>query len=157
MPYKLNCFIPFFSIIIVLLMTGCSANSSQTDSNKDRDLNISKVHTSNPIDQTAANQAKDKLMNQDEVADVKAVNSNKELLVAIKVENFDRLRLKKIEKKSQTELEDMFPDYKILVSTDQKMFIELEQLEQELEKDHTKMDSLNRDFKRIKALLNEKT
>jgi hypothetical protein len=138
-------------------MTGCSANSSQTDINKDRDLNISKVHTSNPIDQTAANQAKDKLMNQDEVADVKAVNSNKELLVAIKVENFDRLHLKKIEKKSQTELEDMFPEYKILVSTDQKMFIELEQLEQELEKDHTKMDSLNRDFKRIKALLNEKT
>lgn len=51
----------------------------------------------------------------------------------------------------------MFPDYKVLVSTDQKIFIELEQLEQELEKDHTKMDSLNRDFKRIKALLNEKT
>jgi hypothetical protein len=138
-------------------MTGCSANSSQTDSNKERGLNISKVHTNKPIDQTAANQAKNKLMNQDEVADVKAVNSNKELLVAIKVENFDRLRLKKIEKKSQTELEDMFPDYKVLVSTDQKMFIELEQLEQELEKDHTKMDSLNRDFKRIKALLNEKT
>ncbi|RRN68658.1 hypothetical protein EI200_18975 [Peribacillus simplex] len=138
-------------------MTGCSANSSQTDSNKERGLNISKVHTNKPIDQTAANQAKNKLMNQDEVADVKAVNSNKELLVAIKVENFDRLRLKKIEKKSQTELEDMFPDYKVLVSTDQKMFIELEQLEQELEKDHTKMDSLNMDFKRIKALLNEKT
>ncbi|MDV7766039.1 YhcN/YlaJ family sporulation lipoprotein [Peribacillus sp. CSMR9] len=138
-------------------MTGCSANSSQTDSNKERGLNISKVHTNKPIDQTAANQAKSKLMNRDEVADVKAVNSNKELLVAIKVENFDRLRLKKIEKKSQTELEDMFPDYKVLVSTDQKMFIELEQLEQELEKDHTKMDSLNRDFKRIKALLNEKT
>lgn len=138
-------------------MTGCSGNSSQTDNNKDRGLNISKVHTSNPIDQTAANQAKDKLMNQDEVTDAKAVNSNKELLVAIKVENFDRLHLKKIEKKSQTELEDMFPEYKILVSTDQKMFIELEQLEQELEKDHTKLDSLNRDFKRIKSLLNEKT
>ncbi|MFF2458245.1 YhcN/YlaJ family sporulation lipoprotein [Peribacillus simplex] len=153
----LNRSTPFFSILIVLLMTGCSANSSQTDINKDRGLNISKVHTSNPIDQTVANQAKDKLVNQDEVADAKAVNSNKELLVAIKVENFDRLRLKKIKKKSQTELEDMFPDYKILVSTDQKLFIELEHLEQKLEKDHTKLDSLNRDFKRIKSLLNEKT
>ncbi|MGE7762742.1 YhcN/YlaJ family sporulation lipoprotein [Peribacillus sp. NPDC097895] len=156
MPYKLKCYTSIFSLIIVLLITGCSTNSSQID-NKDQDLEIRKVHTNNPIDQSVANQAKDTLSNADGVTDVKAVNSNKELLVALKVENFDRLRLKKIEKKAQTELKNTFPDYKILVSTDQKMFIELDQLEQKVERDHTKIESLIKDFKRLKALLNEKT
>lgn len=142
-----------FFITVIGFVSGCSGNSNQIDNNKN--LNISKVHTSSPIDQSVANQAKDRLLADDEVSDVKAVNSDKELLVAVKVDNFDRFRLKSIEKQAKSDLENMFPDYKVLVSTDQKMFLELDQLEQKLEKEKTKMDSLKKDFKRIKSLMKE--
>lgn len=142
-----------FLITVIGFVSGCSGNSNQIDNNKN--LNISKVHTSSPIDQSVANQAKDRLLADDEVSDVKAVNSDKELLVAVKVDNFDRFRLKSIEKQAKSDFENMFPDYKVLVSTDQKMFLELDQLEQKLEKDKTKMDSLKKDFKRIKSLMKE--
>ncbi|MET3319306.1 UNVERIFIED_ORG: ABC-type phosphate transport system auxiliary subunit [Peribacillus simplex] len=144
-----------FLITVIGFVSGCSGNSNQIDNNKN--LNISKVHTSSPIKQSVANQAKDRVLAEEEVSDVKAVNSDKELLVAVKVDNFDRFRLKSVKKQAQSDLENMFPDYKILISTDQKMFLELDQLEQKLEKDKTKMDSLKKDFKEIKSLMKEQT
>ncbi|MFD6441622.1 YhcN/YlaJ family sporulation lipoprotein, partial [Peribacillus sp. NPDC060186] len=136
MKYKMKTLKTFLFLIIVIgFVSGCSGNSNQIDNNKN--LNISKVHTSSPIDQSVANQAKDELSAEEEVSEVKAVNSDKELLVAVKVDNFDRFRLKSIEKQTKSDLENMFPDYKVLVSTDQKMFLELDQLEQKLEKDKT--------------------
>ncbi|MFF2589033.1 YhcN/YlaJ family sporulation lipoprotein [Peribacillus butanolivorans] len=156
MKYKMKTLKTFLFLITVIgFVSGCSGNSKQIDNNKN--LNISKVHTSSPIEQSVANQAKDRLLAEEEVSDVKAVNSDKELLVAVKVDNFDRLRLTSIKKQAQSDLENMFPDYKILISTDQKMFLELDQLEQKLEKDKTKMDSLKKDFKKIKSLIKEQT
>ncbi|MFE4351739.1 YhcN/YlaJ family sporulation lipoprotein [Peribacillus butanolivorans] len=156
MKYKMKTLKTFLFLITVIgFVSGCSGNSNQIDNNKN--LNISKVHTSSPIEQSVANQAKDRLLAEEEVSDVKAVNSDKELLVAVKVDNFDRFRLTSIKKQAQSDLENMFPDYKILISTDQKMFLELDQLEQKLEKDKTKMDSLKKDFKKIKSLIKEQT
>ncbi|MBK5444634.1 MULTISPECIES: YhcN/YlaJ family sporulation lipoprotein [Peribacillus] len=156
MKYKMKTLKTFLFLITVIgFVSGCSGNSNQIDNNKN--LNISKVHTSSPIKQSVANQAKDRLLAEEEVSDVKAVNSDKELLVAVKVDNFDRFRLKSVKKQAQSDLENMFPDYKILISTDQKMFLELDQLEQKLEKDKTKMDSLKKDFKEIKSLMKEQT
>ena len=154
MKYKMKTLKTFLFLITVIgFVSGCSGNSNQIDNNKN--LNISKVHTSSPIEQSVANQAKDRLLAEEEVSDVKAVNSDKELLVAVKVDNFDRFRLTSIKKQAQSDLENMFPDYKVLISTDQKMFLELDQLEQKLEKDKTKMDSLKKDFKEIKSLMKE--
>ncbi|MFE0505607.1 YhcN/YlaJ family sporulation lipoprotein [Peribacillus butanolivorans] len=156
MKYKMKTLKTFLFLITVIgFVSGCSGKSNQMDNNKN--LNISKVHTSSPIKQSVANQAKDRLLAEEEVSDVKAVNSDKELLVAVKVDNFDRLRLKSVKKQAKSDLENMFPDYKILISTDQKMFLELDQLEQKLEKDKTKMDSLKKDFKKIKSLMKEQT
>ena len=73
-------------------------------------MSISQVHTSKPIDQSVANHAKEKMITKDEISDVKAVNTDKELLAAIKVENFNRFRLKSIEKTVKSDLEKMYPE-----------------------------------------------
>ena len=73
-------------------------------------MSISQVHTSKPINQSVANHAKEKMITKEEISDVKAVNTDKELLVAIKVENFNRFRLKKIEKTVKSDLEKMYPE-----------------------------------------------
>jgi len=62
------------------------------------------------------------------------VNIDKELSVAIKVENFNRFRLKSIEKSVKSDLEKTYPDHKVFVSSDKKMFWELEKIEQGLKK-----------------------
>jgi hypothetical protein len=111
-------------LMVIGLGTGCNTNQNQIGNNN-KDLSISQVHTSKPINQSVANQAKEKVIKEEEISDVKAVNTDKELLVAIKVDNFHRFRLKKIEKKIKSDLEKAYQNYKILVSNDSKMYLEL--------------------------------
>lgn len=143
-------------LTVIGLSSGCNENQNQLGDNNN-DLSISQVHTSKPINQSVANQAKEKVIKKKEISDVKAVNTDKELFVAIKVENFDRFRLKKIEKKVKSDVEKMFPDHKVFVSTDSKMYLELEQLEQKLQKDNLNMKNLKKDFNKIKNLMKEQT
>ncbi|CEG33160.1 YhcN/YlaJ family sporulation lipoprotein [Peribacillus castrilensis] len=155
MKDKINQFIMFLLLLTIIgLGSGCNQNQSGEDH---EDLSISQVHTSKPIDQSVANQAKKKVIKEEDISDVKAVNTDKELLIAIKVENFERFRLKKIEKNVKSDLEKDYPDHKILVSTDSKMYLELDQLEQKIQKDNTNRKEIEKDFNKIKSLMKEET
>ncbi|CAN7647616.1 MULTISPECIES: YhcN/YlaJ family sporulation lipoprotein [Bacillaceae] len=155
MKDKINQFIMFLLLLTVIgLGSGCNQKQSGEDH---EDLSISQVHTSKPIDQSVANQAKKKVIKEEDISNVKAVNTDKELLIAIKVENFERFRLKKIEKNVKSDLEKDYPDHKILVSTDSKMYLELDQLEQKIQKDNTNRKELEKDFNKIKSLMKEET
>jgi Sporulation lipoprotein YhcN/YlaJ (Spore_YhcN_YlaJ) len=143
-------------LTVIGLGSGCNENQNQLGDNN-KDLSTSQVHTSKPINQSVANQAKEKVITEKEISDVKAVNTDKELLVAIKVNQFARFRLKRAEKKVKSDLEKAYPNHKILVSTDSKMYLELDQLEQKLQKDNTNMKNLKKDFNKIKSLMKEET
>ncbi|WP_026562852.1 YhcN/YlaJ family sporulation lipoprotein [Bacillus sp. J37] len=147
--------IGLFLIVIIGLGSGCTGNQNQFATNND-DAEIVKVHTSKPIDQSVSNEAKEKVIKEKEVSGVKAVNTDKELLLAVKVDQFDRFRLKNIEKKVKSDLEKAYPNHKIIVSTDSKMYLELEQLEQKLQKDKTEKKTLKKEFDKIKSLMKEK-
>ncbi|RKJ29898.1 hypothetical protein D7X33_42120 [Butyricicoccus sp. 1XD8-22] len=147
----------FLSILAVIgFGTGCNNNQNQLEKDNN-DLGVSLVHTTKPIDQSVANRAKEKIIAKEEISDVKAVNTEKELFAAIKVDNFDRFRLKKIEKSIKSDLEKIYPNHEIIVSTDKKMIWELEQLEQKLQKGNTDKKSLKKDLNKIKNLMKEKT
>ncbi|WP_449622584.1 YhcN/YlaJ family sporulation lipoprotein [Robertmurraya sp. Marseille-Q9965] len=151
---KLKIFILLLTIIG--LGSGCNENQNQMGYNN-KDLSISQVHTSKPIDQSVANHAKEKMITKDEITDVRAVNTDKELLVAIKVENFNRFRLKSIEKTVKSDLEKMYPNHKVVVSTDKKMFWELEKIEQRLQKNNMNKKSLKKDLQKLESILKEQT
>ncbi len=148
--------------ILLLLLTiigigsGCNENQNQMGYNNN-DLSISQVHSSKPIDQSVANRAKEKMITKDEITDVRAVNTDKELLAAIKVENFNRFRLKTIEKTVKSDLEKIYPNYKVVVSSDKKMLWELEKIEQRLKKNNTNKKSLKKDLKKLENLIKEQT
>ncbi|MFX3675235.1 MAG: YhcN/YlaJ family sporulation lipoprotein [Paenisporosarcina sp.] len=145
-------------LTVIGLCFGCNGNQDQnelTDANED--LNVSQVKISKPISQSVANQAKENVSKGEEISDVKAVNTDKELLVSLKVDQFNRFQLKKIEKNIKSDLEKKYPDYKILVSTDQKMYFELDKLEQKLKKNNLSMKKLKKDIKKIKSLMKEQS
>jgi hypothetical protein len=139
-------------LMVIGLCIGCSGNQNQ---DADVDLNVSQV--SKPISQTVANQATENVSMEEEISDVMAVNSDKELLVAIKVKQFDRFHLKKIEKNIKSDLEKRYPDYSILVSADQKMYFELVKLDEKLQKNTLSMKNLEKDIKKIKSLMKEQS
>ncbi|OAS89523.1 MULTISPECIES: YhcN/YlaJ family sporulation lipoprotein [Metabacillus] len=147
--------IGLFIVVIIGLSSGCAVNQNQFTNNND-DAKIVKVSTSKQIDQSVANHAKEIVIKEKEISGVKAVNTDQELLLAVKVDHFDRFRLKSIEKKVKLDLEKAYPDHKIIISTDSKMYLELEQLEQKLQKNKTEKKTLKKEFNKIKSLMNEK-
>lgn len=122
-------------LVVVGYATGCNGNQKQLGEDNNN-LSTSQVHTSMPIHQAVSKQTKEKIITKDEISDVKAVNTD---LVALKVDNFDRLQLKKIEETAKTEVEKNYPNHKVFLSTDKKLFWELEQLEEKLQKDNMNM------------------
>ncbi|MDQ0214089.1 hypothetical protein J2S13_000484 [Oikeobacillus pervagus] len=148
-----------FLLLLTIIGIGSGCNENQNQMGYDnKDLSISQVDTtSKPIDQSIANQAKEKMITKDEITDVMAVNTDKELLVAIKVENFNRFRLKSIEKTVKSDLEKMYPNHKVVVSTDKKMFWELEKIEQRLQKNNTNKKRLKKDLQKLESLIKEQT
>ena len=139
-------------LIAIGLCTGCNGNHDQT-SNKD--LNNSQV--SKPISQSVSNQVTENIILEDEISKVMAVNTDKDLLVAIKVKQFDRFRLKKIENKIKSDMEKQYPDYSILVSAAQKMYFELVKLDEKLQKNTMSMENLKKHTKKIKSLMKEQS
>ncbi|MEK4485099.1 YhcN/YlaJ family sporulation lipoprotein [Psychrobacillus sp. FSL H8-0484] len=143
-------------LMVIGLCTGCNGNQDQ-DTDANEDLNVSQVKISKPISQSVANQATENVSIEDEISDVMAVNTDKELLVAIKVKQFDRFQLKKVEKNIKSNLEKLYPDYTILVSADQKMYFELVKLQGKLQKNTLSMKDLEKDIKKIKSLMKEQS
>ncbi|OPZ70822.1 MAG: Sporulation lipoprotein YhcN/YlaJ (Spore_YhcN_YlaJ) [Firmicutes bacterium ADurb.Bin456] len=57
---------------------------------------------------------------------------NRDIAVALKVERFDRLRLKTIRKQVHDAVKKLDQEYNVHVTTDKKLFMQLQQMEQEL-------------------------
>lgn len=145
-------------LIFTVIGFGSGCNSTQNQLVEDNDhLSISQVHTKKPINQSVANHTKEVIVMKEGISDVKAVNTDKDLLVGIKVDNFDRFQLKKIKKDVQSDIDKMYPNHQVTVSTDQKMYWELDKLEQRLKKDNTTMKNLKKDINKIKSLMKEQT
>ncbi|MEH7382981.1 YhcN/YlaJ family sporulation lipoprotein [Bacillus sp. JJ1533] len=125
------------------------------DSVKNQSTSITQITAKKSTNQSTANQAEELLIKRDDVTGVRGVNTNQELLIAITVPQIDRFQLKSIEKNVKEELKKKFPDYKIQVSTDQKIFLELDILERKLEKEKTGEKELKKELGKIKTLMKE--
>ncbi|MDR4889558.1 YhcN/YlaJ family sporulation lipoprotein [Fredinandcohnia sp. QZ13] len=141
-----------FIFLVFGLLTGCKEN---IDSVKNQSTSITKISAKKSTNQTTANHAKELVIKRDDVTGVRGVNTDKELLIAITVPQIDRFQLKTIEKNVKEELKKKYPDYKIEVSTDQKIFLELDILERKIEEGKTGKKELKKEFGNIKRLMKE--
>lgn len=156
MKVYLNYFlITVFLLFITTITNGCQ--NATENNNQNKQMVVRHVNVQNEkADQTVANKAKDKLLKREEVTEVRGANSDQDLVLAVQVEQFDRFRLKDIEKQSKEMLKKDFPGYSIEVSTDQKIFWELDKLEKQLENKKSSEKKLKKELTKIKKLMKEK-
>lgn len=142
--------------ILLVLMIGSGCNNANSN-NESKELNITKVTSEERQNLSITNQVKQLLMKQKEVSNVKAVNSDKELLIAVEINQMDRFRLKEIEKRLIKITEDNYPNHKVTLTIDQKIFLELEKLEKQITDTNMSKKKLEKEIKRIKSLSEEIT
>lgn len=124
---------------------------------EDDSIELTKIATNKTIDQQASNQAKDILSKDEDITTVKAVNTDKLLLIAVEIEHNKRFNLDKIEKQLSKQMKKKFPDMKVEFSTDQKMIFELDELESNLQANKVSNKALKQKIQHLVSLMKEQT
>lgn len=142
------------SLIVMMGITGCSEQKAEEPDQKQH--SVTKVHTENLVSQSASETARKEIKKRKDVSNVNAVNTDKELLVALEIEQYERFHIKKTVKEVKAELKKNFPNYKIEVTADSKIFLELDRLQSKMKKDKLDNKTLKKEHKDLKKLMKEK-
>lgn len=126
---------------VMLTFTGCTQQREE--------VQPLAIGTSGVADQSKADEAKRLLLTMEEVLEVKGVNVDQNIYLAPRVKHFERFNLERIRKEASDKVKGKYPEAKVHVSTDQKLFMELGKLEGQLK---NRTISKGRLKKRVKEL-----
>jgi|SRR5690625_4249519 len=147
------------SVLILLLITmiACSNQPNALEDKNNTEVEMTKINNPTSFNQDISNQAKELVSRDKNVTNVYAVNTEKQLIVAIEIPHMKRFQLQKIEDKLKKKIKEEFPEMDINFSTDKKIILELERLEQELKTKSLTKKEMDKKIKKIISLMNEKT
>lgn len=129
----------------VLFVSGCNNQKEEGGTKNDSPTPISHIENN----QSLSIEAKKTVLSMPEITDVKAVNSKDEMFLAVKPKHMERFQLTSLKKKIKKKLERNNPEMKVTVSTDQKIFTLLGELEGKLDKKLDRQD-IEKELKKIK-------
>lgn len=137
----------FFLIIFPLILLGCNIGG-QAEDVKPLFIGANKI-----VDQSKSDEAKQIVLSMDEVIEVKGVNTDKDIYVAVKVKQFDRLFLDPIRNNAHNKVKKRFPNANVHISTDKKVFLELEKLENEVHQNKINKQNFQKRIKKIEDFM----
>ena len=143
-----------YIVIILMISSGCNMTNTNNEKNN---LNITNVSSQDTKNLSMTDQVKQLLNKQKEVDNVKVVNSDKELFIAAEIKQMDRFRIKEIEKQLKKLTEDNYPNHNVTLSTDMKIFLELDELEKKVNEKNMSKKKIEKELKRIKSLSEEQS
>lgn len=118
-------------IVLTLALAGCGATTQEPLSSQQvEQLSQKRPH----LHIQTSEEAKQIALQNNQVDEAAAVATDKDLSVAVRVSNFNRLRLQSIRKDVHGKLRNAYPKHEIHVTTDSKIFAELKKLESSLKK-----------------------
>ena len=147
------------SLLLLVLLTSCTqgGNESAFEPSGNDDLQLAKLSSYGIFDQNPANTAKNLLSKQDDLTHIRAVNDDTQVIIAVDVEQQERFTLDSTERKLRKKMNDYFSDMTVIVSTDQKLLIELKKLEDDIQQNKMSNDQLKKRLNKIKKLSKEET
>lgn len=143
--------------IIAFVLFGCTNNDPTYEDAQNADVELLKIKSDVPVDQQPANQAKEFLSHYEEVKQVRAVNTDDDLVIAVDINHHDRFQLDHLQKELTKDVKKNFSGMTITFSTDRKILIELKRLEEDLQKQNMNVDEINERLEKIKKLSKEDT
>ncbi|MDT8860084.1 hypothetical protein N0O92_07540 [Alkalihalobacillus sp. MEB130] len=136
-------------MVILCLVSGCQNLTGATPDVRPMQLSENAI-----IDQGQADEAKEIVLSMEEVVEIKGVSDNENTIyLAPRVKHFDRFRLKEIRKYGYDSVKKRYPDATVFLSTDQKIFMELEKLETELKNKTISEQRLQEQLNKLKDMM----
>ncbi|GAA0440512.1 hypothetical protein GCM10008983_16890 [Lentibacillus halophilus] len=143
---------------MIIFLIGCGApNDNDTSQSKPDNTHFQKITTTGTMSQSIANQAKEKLKKRESITAIYAINTDKKLLIAFEIKHHKRFQLDSIRKNVRKQMNKRFPDYKVNVSIDKRIVLDLKQLEKTIAKDKLSKKELKKKAKQEIKLMKDKT
>lgn len=142
-------------LVLGTTVLACSACGSAPSKTPGKNMNVVPTKWEKPINQSVAHKAESILKKQKGVTEVRAVNTKKELMVAMKLKTFYRLSTQQMGKKFEKMLKKRFPGMQVQVSSDSKIFSEITDLEKQLKKGNVNEKRLAAHMKRIDKFMKD--
>ncbi|WP_368654667.1 YhcN/YlaJ family sporulation lipoprotein [Ornithinibacillus sp. 4-3] len=137
-----------FRILLILLLSmtliGCSNNNDENN-----------PQASSATHPPVVEEAIALVSEERDVNKVQAIANEENLVIAFKVNSLKNFQLKKIKKSIKEKVEKNFPDYDVTVSTDLKIMLELNKLQEE--QDTLSEDEFKQALQKIIDLEKEET
>lgn len=116
---------------LLIMAVGCETqNSPLKKPQSDQQINLDEKQIQ--VNPGLAEQAKKIAETVKGVKKSTAVVINKDISIALKVNGFDRLRLKPIRQEVHDKIKELNKDYNVHVTSDKKLFMQLQQIENEI-------------------------
>lgn len=144
-------FLAGLAVLMMLFGVGCTMQNSPDKKPQAQQQQSSSEKVI--IDTELAGKAGETAKTVDAVEDSVAVVMDREISVAAKVTGFDRLRLKSIRKEVYGEIKKIAPGHKIHVTTDKKLFSELQKVDRQIQQGENpaelkaKFEKINKDMR----------
>lgn len=142
-------------LVLIFLMIGCSDEPHESRSQNDGNISILKTGTN--FGQETSGKVEELLINEHNLKNVIVVNDDRLMVVAIEPRHMDRLKLKDLRKTLKNTVESSFSSYEVELSTDKKIFLELEKLKEQILNQSILNDDLSKELERIRKLSKEQT
>lgn len=142
-------------LTIFLLLSACTNTAQQETNTQEEEFSV--IHTSTAYQQDISNKLKTYMEQNESFNEVYAVNSDSQILIAVIPKHQDRFQLKDFRKELEKDLNDEIHPLKLELSTDQKIALELEKLEDKLKNTALSKKQLNKELERIIKLSKEQT
>lgn len=152
----------YYIALILLFLIGCNGQGDNTTSSNNLGTSYQLTKTSGQqnnenLNQDNAFKAKNILLQQQEVKLVRAIEGKESLIVAIELMHRNTFQSKTLTKELKNKLEKEIPSKKIEATTDHKIFIELEKLENKLNNNELTKKQLEKKLNKIQKLMKEQT
>lgn len=130
-------------LLLIILLVGC-----QTAPENEKQLEDHAAY-----EQHKADEAKEIILSMKEVTEVKGVNHEGHLYLAPSVKPFDRFRLKEIREKGHDSVKKHHPEATVFFSTDKKIYMELDKLEDQLKNKQISEKQLKGKLKKLEEMM----
>lgn len=148
----------FYYILPFLLLFGSvSGCTEQSSPETQPHQTFTPISSEIIVDQSLSNSVEKTLSKENDITKVRAVNTNKQLLVALKVSQTKRLKLEAITKRVTEKLKRKYPNYSLIVSSDYKLYLEVDRLETRIQNNKINQSVLKKEINKLKKLMREQT
>ncbi|MEY8350194.1 YhcN/YlaJ family sporulation lipoprotein [Bacillus cereus] len=152
-------------VLLLGLITGCTSHldkevkqeTHKKTEKKEEEPRLTKVSMEQSFNQSISHDAKKKVLAMEEILEARAANSNTDLYIAVKPEHHERFQLKPLKTKIKKQLKKENPTFNIYVSTDRKIFMLLDKLENKIKKKEADKAYIKKQFKTIHSEMNSDT